>query len=365
MRCRFCYKEARDVQSLLFQKWRETICNECLAVCRDILEDDERFNEDRSRHGNRSEGARLALPEPSEIDDFLARLQERSWMQLRPLLARPLPPLKSRGPELPPICSFCGDGNPGKLIKGPRLFICDRCVVQGERLIEQGSRLIEFEPAQISASLPKVDGIAVPQLDRIAPVLSDGQRERVLDGVREELRRRHDALSSAMQLAAGTTGVVAAVINDGPAVTIAAETMLWGEAREIFYRVARSPIPVCIVGGTSQERRRLALRVHELSNQPGPFVPIDSASPGSLARMREAAKGTLFLDDVPLLSAAAQELLGISLCDDPALRLSTRIVCAARESRALDSRIEQGEFSEALSYDVRWYTVEIGRQGQA
>ena len=334
MRCSFCVKEARDVRALVFRESREAICDECLAVGRDIIEDDSGFDP-----------AALALPRPSEIDDFLARLPDRSWMQLRPLLPRATLPRKSQRPKLPAICNFCDVDSPGKLIAGPNAFICDRCVVEGTRLLEQGSRLVEFKPA----SRPGV------HLDK----LSDGQRDRVLDGVREELRRRRDALWSAMQLAAGEADVETAVIGDPPEVTIDADTLLPAKAREHLHAFAPTPIPLCIVGGTSQERRRLALRVHQLSNRPGRFVPIDCASPRSLARMREAVNGTLFLDDVPLLSAAAQELLGISLCDDPALRLSTRIVCAASEARALDSRIEQREFSEALSYDVRWVILEM------
>jgi ClpX C4-type zinc finger/Sigma-54 interaction domain len=341
MRCSFCDKEARDRRALLFEKWREAICDECLAVCRDIIEDDNKVA---------PAPAPLTLPKPSEIDDFLARLPARPWAQLRCLLTTPPP---TRKPDLPPSCSFCDDANPGKLMAGPTAFICDRCVAQGTLLLQQNSRLIEFQPAQIAGAFPRPDSLA--------QVLSDGQRTRVLDEIREELRRRQEALSSAMQLAATTAAIETTVVEDGPEVTMDAEMMLSSKARDTFHEFAPSGLPVRIVGGTSQGRRRLARRVHELSKEPGPFVRVDCALPGSLARMREAENGTLFLDDVPLLSAAGQELLGISLCDDPALELSTRIVCAASDLEASRSRIRKGEFSQDLDRDLSWYTVEIDR----
>ena len=337
MHCSFCNKEARQVRALVFEKWREAICDECLGVCGDIIADDA------------VEGPILTLPRPSEIDNFLARLPEASWVQLRHLLATPTP---TRKPDLAPTCSFCNDADPARLIAGPRVFICDRCVAQGTSLLQDDSRLIEFQPRQIAASLSK------PAI--LQSVLSDAQRAQVLDGIRQELRRRQDALSSAMQAAAGTAALETAVVDDGSDETMNPETMLSSKARELFDKVAPERIPVEIIGGTSQGRRRLALRVHELSGRPGPFVRIDCAAPGSLARMREAENGTLFLDDVPVLPPAAQELLGISLCDDPALRLSTRIVCTARDVQSLHSRIQRGEFSERLSYDVRWCTVDMG-----
>ena len=346
MPCSFCRKEARDVRALLFEPGRQTICDECLAVCRDIIEDARRLPPvpaDREP---------LKLPRPYEIDEFLARLPERSWMQLRRLvnelrfLSRP-----GRKPQPPLICSFCGDDDPGKMIAGPTTFICDRCVAQGTELLEQKARLIEFLPPQVASSRPMQGGPA--------PELSDRQCDLVLDAMGNELRGRHDALSSAMQIAASTAAGEAAVVDDAPELTMNAEMMLSSEERENLDRGMPFRTPVCIVGGSAERRRRLAHRLHQLSRQPGPFLRIDCAAPGSLARMRKAENGTLFLDDVPSLSAAAQELLAITGADVPGVYLRTWIVSTAHDSKALSVRVEQGEFSGDLVLDVHFITLDI------
>jgi hypothetical protein len=345
MRCSFCALEARNVRSLFFEQGREAICDECLEVCRDIIRNGHDVAPTSPTPPRRS---LPAPPQPSEVDDVLAGLPERSWSELQPLLVQ----LGSRiRPELPLICSFCGAERCAKLIAGPRVFICDRCVAQATAMLQQDARLIEFQPEQIFPWVPKPESHA--------PILSEDQRIRLLDAVRQEVRRRHDALWSAIVIAAAPAARAAADVEDTRERAMDAEMMLSGESRQIFDAFAPHLVTLSIIGGTSEQRRRLARRAHEACPRKGPFVRIDCVRPGALSRLREAENGTVVLENVPSLSSTAQQFLSISLFEPADLWPSARIVCTIDDVGALDARIERGEFSSDLSDSLRALTISI------
>jgi DNA-binding NtrC family response regulator len=115
-----------------------------------------------------------------------------------------------------------------------------------------------------------------------------------------------------------------------------------------------------ILGGSSRERRSVALSVHaESVMRSGPFVTVDcsagearlcdalqawmtgvddSSDPSTLA----AERGTLFLDSIEALSARAQRQLLAFVTGTSSYGWSGRVVCGARED--LPARARDGRF---------------------
>jgi transcriptional regulator of acetoin/glycerol metabolism len=120
-------------------------------------------------------------------------------------------------------------------------------------------------------------------------------------------------------------------------------------AVEMLARAAPSRLPVLLVGRTGTGKGRLALGLHELSSATGPFeavncaaLPLELAEPAARAlrgRLRAAAGGTLFLDQLGDLPHAVQALLlDVLVCDDRSSggeasspRLDARVVAACHE----------------------------------
>ena len=137
-------------------------------------------------------------------------------------------------------------------------------------------------------------------------------------------------------------------------------------------RVARTRVPVMLIGSTGTGKEVLARRLHELSGRAGDFVAINTAAiqtnliaselfgvergAHSLAHdartglVRQAHTGSLLLDeigDMPLEVQATilrllQESEVVPVGSDTATKVDTRFICATHQD--LDSLIETGEF---------------------
>jgi uncharacterized protein (TIGR02391 family) len=83
LRCSFCNKDQNDVRKLIAGP-TVFICDECVDVCNDIIEDDDRYE---IAH------ARSSPPVPEEMKKFLADAAQ----QLHPVLAHKVPWMFERG----------------------------------------------------------------------------------------------------------------------------------------------------------------------------------------------------------------------------------------------------------------------------
>ena len=141
-------------------------------------------------------------------------------------------------------------------------------------------------------------------------------------------------------------------------------------------RVARSSVPVMLLGETGTGKEVLARAVHALSGRPGPFVAVNcGAIPATLVEsqlfghakgafsgavrdepgiVRSAQGGTLFLDEIGDLPAASQAALLRVLQEGEvmpvgatrAVRVDLRVVCATHQP--LDTLMERGTFRRDL-----------------
>ncbi|MEE2900884.1 MAG: sigma 54-interacting transcriptional regulator [Myxococcota bacterium] len=137
-------------------------------------------------------------------------------------------------------------------------------------------------------------------------------------------------------------------------------------------RVARTRVPVMLIGSTGTGKEVLARRLHELSGRAGEFIAINTAAiqtnliaselfgvergAHSLAHdartglVRQADTGSLLLDeigDMPLEVQATilrllQESEVVPVGSDKASKVDVRFICATHQD--LDSLIETGEF---------------------
>jgi len=162
--------------------------------------------------------------------------------------------------------------------------------------------------------------------------------------------RRRDGTPVAADLVAKSEGMVRV-------------TMLIGKS-------ARSPLPVLVEGEAGTGKRLIARTIHTAGERAGrPFVTVDCATlpeegaeavlfgrAGSPGRVQEAQGGTLYLDEVGDLPAAAQAGL-LRLIEDGEvlpvgatrpIRVSVRIIAGTR--RRLLNLARTGEIGEALYY---------------
>ncbi|MCX5743337.1 MAG: sigma-54 dependent transcriptional regulator [Proteobacteria bacterium] len=158
--------------------------------------------------------------------------------------------------------------------------------------------------------------------------------------------------------------------------------------RRQIARVAGSPVTVCIRGETGTGKELVARAIHEASSrQAAPFVPVNCASiPVSLqeselfghergaftgatsvyrGRFEQADRGTLFLDELGEMSAAAQGSMLRALQDRTVRRLGStqdlhidvRILSATH--RDLEDEVRAGRFREDLYYRLVIYPITV------
>lgn len=111
LECSFCGKQESQVERLVTGA-SASICNECLALCRDVLEDG----------GALADSPPAWTPSPDEQEEL-----HRIGKELRQIEAS-AGWTKSRTSNM--ACAFCGklEDDVAKLIAGPTAFICDECV---------------------------------------------------------------------------------------------------------------------------------------------------------------------------------------------------------------------------------------------
>jgi len=344
MQCSFCEKQATTVRALVFAPSRAAICDECVDVCNDIIRDDD----------DPGIGPRCHLPRPSEIDSFVSTVRSRSWEELAHLLhaAKVAPPQRTQ------YCSFCDEPQDrvGKLVAGPGHFICDGCVALCNKEIAQtrDARLVELNPL----AGPQVLSLAAMQRKtrKEAAALSAAERERVLDALRADVHRRRTTILLSMQIAArhadGAVPSVEAITADDRA----CECPL--RYRELINSRAATWLRICLLGGTSVLRRRLAQRMHEASVRADrPLVAIDCRAPGALAGLADLDNATVFLDHIEVLSAEAQEFLGLTLCSD--VPDAIRVVAGTSNRAEFAARVNDRRFSKALYLQICGVPVDL------
>ncbi len=151
--------------------------------------------------------------------------------------------------------------------------------------------------------------------------------------------------------------------------------------------VAKSPLPLLVLGPTGTGKELVAQATHRLSGRGGAFVPINSAglpvsllegelfgyrrgafsgaSEGHLGLARAAEGGTLFLDEVGDLPAGSQGVLLRLLQQKEVLPLGTtkplqvdlRVIAATH--RDLEAAVRAGAFREDLLARLAGYTVRL------
>ena len=152
-------------------------------------------------------------------------------------------------------------------------------------------------------------------------------------------------------------------------------------------RVARSQVPVLLLGETGTGKEVLARAVHRLSERKGAFVPVNcGALPATLVEaqlfghvrgsfsgaladapglLRSADHGTLLLDEIGDLPAAAQASLLRALQEHEVLpvggvratKVDLRVVAATH--RPLEKLVERGEFRQDLFARLAGFTFSL------
>jgi transcriptional regulator with PAS, ATPase and Fis domain len=142
-------------------------------------------------------------------------------------------------------------------------------------------------------------------------------------------------------------------------------------------RAAPSSLPVLLVGSTGTGKERFARAVHHFSNRTGPFIAINCAAlpeqlseaelfgyrrgaftgaeRGSIGHFRAAHQGTLFLDEMPELTAPLQAKLlrviedgqVLGLGESHATPVDVRIISASQ--RPLGTLVARGKLREDLA----------------
>jgi DNA-binding NtrC family response regulator len=155
----------------------------------------------------------------------------------------------------------------------------------------------------------------------------------------------------------------------------------------LLERVATTDSPVLITGESGTGKSLLARAIHRLSGRSGPMVESDStvfaesvldielfghergAFSGAIARkaglIELAANGTLFVDEVGVLSAKLQSKLARALEHGSFFRvggtqkvdIAVRLVTSS--SRDLDSAVQDGRFRDDLLYRLNVVTVSL------
>jgi hypothetical protein len=151
--CSFCGKESGSVKGLASVRGKpERICNECVELCLDIIAEEAEFDApSRDRSGAPTSpppGDQVAAVDP--LDEILAQASANPGLSNRDLdrlidRARAIidgsgkAQKNEAGATLPLHCTFCDESQAEvkKLIAGPSVFICDRCIADAAALFPQ------------------------------------------------------------------------------------------------------------------------------------------------------------------------------------------------------------------------------------
>jgi DNA-binding NtrC family response regulator len=162
------------------------------------------------------------------------------------------------------------------------------------------------------------------------------------------------------------------------------------DMRNLYLEIAMyAPLadPVLILGETGTGKELVAREIHNLSNRPDKFVPINcgelsmelvgsdlfghkkgsftGATEARQGLLAEAGRGTIFLDEIGELDLKAQAILLRVLEEKRVRRLGAnqsenvpaRIVLAT--NRDLESECEEGRFRQDLFERIRGFTLEL------
>jgi hypothetical protein len=138
--CSFCGKDRAEANALLGTAGHSTrICDECVALCCEIVGEDAGVQPPRDMHAHKAPSfedeqfqqrageilQRLADEHEASRTDALLRDLQRSFASVRDAS---VPSFR---------CSFCGAPREDvrKLISGPRVFICDTCVGEATAVV--------------------------------------------------------------------------------------------------------------------------------------------------------------------------------------------------------------------------------------
>ncbi len=184
----------------------------------------------------------------------------------------------------------------------------------------------------------------------------------------------------------GDGDVLAADLEARPAGTRTLSEPL-ARAFDLVGRVARSSVPVLILGETGTGKEMLARAVHQLSRRAGPFVAINcgglpeslvaselfgakkgafsGADADRIGLVQEADRGTLFLDEVAELPEASQAVLLrvlqerelVPLGGTRAIPVDIRVVAATHEDLA--ERVASRRFRKDLYGRLRGFSLTL------
>ncbi len=137
----------------------------------------------------------------------------------------------------------------------------------------------------------------------------------------------------------------------------------------VMARVTGTDLTVLIEGESGSGKERVARAVHEFSKRAqAPFVTMSLAGAdgarieadlfGKDGKLREAAGGTLFLEDIDDLSLDAQtRLAGLLQSNEPGTRPNVRLIAAAQ--RNLGALVRTGAFRQDLFYRLNVVTIRL------
>ena len=165
------------------------------------------------------------------------------------------------------------------------------------------------------------------------------------------------------------------------------ESAAMSELGQQIRRVARSDVPVCLLGESGSGKELVARAIHARSGRSGPFVALNCAAipsalqdaelfgfergafTGAVRQQRgcieQASGGTLFLDEVGEMSASTQALLLRTLQERAVRRIGghseiavdTRVLSATH--RDLEEEVRSGRFRQDLYFRLVVYPLRV------
>jgi transcriptional regulator with PAS, ATPase and Fis domain len=257
------------------------------------------------------------------------------------------------------------------------------------RVLVSARSIAVREHARDAVLLPDVVSFDVPSAPWTAPT----RLEAVFDAAEPVDDWKRKTLSIGAQVAAllveleYANGAGARVRRPDGAAPMIGSSLAIKRVRERIERVAATDFTVLIEGASGTGKELVARQIHELSRRrKGPFVPVNCAAivetlleaelfgieertatgvRGRRGKFEHAHDGTLFLDEVSDLSAAAQAKLLRAIQDlsiervggGGARRIDTRIIVAT--NRPLADLVEQGKFRVDLFYRLNGIDVQV------